>query len=218
MIYITKLVLIITHGLGLYNSYNFSPLICCTDEFIFQVNQWLENVMKITDEHFESFLHCPYKAYLLINNESGEQTDFEILQTELQNEYKSQNLPILRNKYAEGKTSSKFSIALSDLKRGEKIIFCENIDNQELACGIGALERVDDKSSAGKFYYCPVLFSYKEKLTKEDKILASFKSYVLSRLQSKQSDYAKIIYGQKQNLTRIKTSTNIKKVNFNAVA
>jgi predicted RecB family nuclease len=168
--------------------------------------------MKITDGHFESFLHCPFKSYLLINREVGIKTDFEILQTELQTKYENQILRILKNKYKEEEILEQSSITFSDLKKGKKIVIGKHIESHELICCINVLEKVNGKSTLGRFHYCPILLSHKEKLTKEDKILASFKGYVLNQLQSRQPEYARFIYGHKQKSIRIKISANNRQV------
>ena len=43
--------------------------------------------MKITENLFRNFLQCPYKAYLLLKGESGQKSDYEILQNELHDTY-----------------------------------------------------------------------------------------------------------------------------------
>ncbi len=168
--------------------------------------------MRITDDCLESYLYCPYKAYLLMNNEPGKQADFEILQTELQKEYKNQSSSILKNKYKENDIFEQSSLTLADLKFGRQILIGDHLDNHELSCSINALEKVNGKSSLGNFHYYPILLSYKEKLSKEDKIMMSFKGYVLGRIQSKQPEYGRTIYGHKQKSIKIKVNANIRKV------
>jgi predicted RecB family nuclease len=147
-----------------------------------------------------------------MNRKLGTKTDFEILQTELQTEYENQNLLILKNKYQQKEIHEKSTITLSDLKKGKKIIIGKHMESHELTCSINVLEKVKGKSTLGRFHYYPILFSHKEKITKEDKILMSFKSHVLSQLQSKQPEYARIIYGQTQKSIRIKIGEYIRKV------
>ena len=130
----------------------------------------------------------------------------------MQTEYKRHSLSILQSKYTEGDIFQQPSLKLANLKSGKKIIFCNHITNQELSSNINALEKIDGKSSLGKFHYYPISLSYKEKLSKEDKITMSFKGYILGHLQSKQPEYGKMIYGQKKKSIKIKMNTSIRKV------
>ena len=43
--------------------------------------------MKITEKLFREFLHCEHKAYLLLRDESGQKSEYEILQNELHDAY-----------------------------------------------------------------------------------------------------------------------------------
>ena len=50
--------------------------------------------MKITENFFRNFLQCPYKAFRLLKGESGQTSDYEILQNELHSDYVQK---VLRN-------------------------------------------------------------------------------------------------------------------------
>jgi hypothetical protein len=61
--------------------------------------------MKITGEIFESYMNYKYKAYLKFSGRSGNKTNYEILQTELQDSFESTVTQLGLRRTADGRGS-----------------------------------------------------------------------------------------------------------------
>jgi len=151
---------------------------------------------KIIDNSIiESFVNCKYKAYIRLNNESGNKTEFELLQNDLLELYKKKFYNTNR--------------ILQDFKFEEKQSIKENVlaiepylKTKELNIGFDAIEIIPVKHGSKKLHYVPVLISPKEKVTKIEKLILCLKCVVLFNVYSIDCDFGKIIYSD--NLKTIK--------------
>lgn len=165
-------------------------------------------VVRLDNEIFESYLTCRYKAFLKQENASGKKSDYEIMQQELMSKYKEyasrQLLFCCRNSSVLRKPIS----AIEALQKGTKFIFDTLLEADNIDSRYDALEKVIGKSDIGSFHYAPILFSEKEKISKENKMMLAFQGFVIGNIQNRTPQYGKIIHGQrfktvKVNLQRI---------------
>ena len=80
--------------------------------------------IRINNSMFIDYLKCKYKAYLKIIGETGEKTDYEILQNRLFNEYRESAANLIKSKWMSEKI----------LKDSSLIQFIEN--NKKLGINI----------------------------------------------------------------------------------
>src|SRR3990167_9441493 len=128
--------------------------------------------MEITKEVFESFLLCPYKAHRILRGESGNKSEFELIQNKISEIYHRKALEELYSGVENNKAGDKVTI-LRD----------QRISAQGLSSLFNVIESVPGKSALGSFHYTPMLFTPHQKPTKEETAAAAFDSLVLEGFQ-----------------------------------
>jgi hypothetical protein len=78
--------------------------------------------MMITSEHFYSYRFCEIKAYKLWSAQSGKRSHYEILESELSEEHKTNLMRSMRTRQNEREIICNKSISRTDLKRGKKLL------------------------------------------------------------------------------------------------
>ena len=115
--------------------------------------------MKITENLFRNFLQCAYKAHLLLNDESGEKSDYEILQNELHGAY-------VKKVCGKGVDAGNPEADLFKLGSGfgrELLRDIQlNYDDISVSCD-GIIKNVNETPHTG-FYYSPLVFSHKNEI------------------------------------------------------
>ena len=163
--------------------------------------------MVITNEVFSDYMKCKYRTYQKLKGKQETKSDYELLQIELENNYKKE---VIERLIASDKNSTVHLTTLlttTDLKHGYSFIANTNISFDDVVLEIDALERAPGKSKIGSFYYIPIYFCKDNKITKNHKLLITLSAFVLGQLQGKVPEFGKIMYGKE-----FKTS----KININA--
>jgi len=160
--------------------------------------------MMITSEHFYSYRFCEIKAYKLWNAQSGKRSHYEILESELSEEHKTNLMRSMRTRHNEREIICNKSISRADLKRGKKLLLEITIKYKEIQIQLDAAEKKRGKSALGSFHYIPVLFIHKKKVKKEEKLLLAFLAYVLGKRQGRYPEFGKIIYGQQFQVSKVR--------------
>lgn len=164
--------------------------------------------MEITKEVFENFIVCPYKAYRTIRKETGNKTEYEVMHRELADLYVTNAL----NKHFRDRTKTPEILPQdSAFNDGQHILHQKQISHHELS-SCCTVERVPENFGTGTFSYMPVLFTPKEKLSKNDKLLITFDSLILSGLQAHLPQYGKIIHGKNYKTTKVKIENQCNRV------
>lgn len=166
--------------------------------------------MIITKVIFESFLNCQYKAYRILKGDSGDKSEYEIMQGKIGSDYATDATIKLFAKYnADSEISHIQETTLTD---GHKIMHQKYINHHELSSCDCILERAAGESALVPFHYLPVLFVPKEKLAKDDKLAVAFDGLILGDLQGRSPESGKIIYGRDFKTIRIKIGHQKEKV------
>ena len=165
--------------------------------------------MKITDAIFRDFLNCKTKAFLGLQGESSPPSDYQRILIQLTTTYKNEALKKLFIRYKESQVVNLPISTLSALQEGHRLITDTYIDSGELCSYCNAIEKTKGTSQLGAFYYVPILFTAKEKIAKEDKLILAFTGLVLDSVQKRQPEYGKIIYGAGHKASRITLDTQI---------
>jgi len=164
--------------------------------------------MQITEQLFQSFSHCPYKAYLLLMGMVGEKADYELLQDELDNAY---IFDLIRSYCCH--PIQQFSVPNArELNLGRQLIANVNVAHGELASSSKLIVKCKGNSSLGEFYYMPIVASHKNKISKEEKILLAFRGLIIERMQQKSPEYGLIIYGKPRKITKVKIAKFVAEV------
>lgn len=154
------------------------------------------------NELIDSFIKCKYKAYCIFNHVSGEKTEFERFQEFLTGVYKEQFYKNLVHKN---------SLIIESINSPlNEISFVLNpvANYNEFTISFDAME-VQPAESNSRFYI-PIVISPREKITNYDKLCLVIKCILFSEANSLTIDYAKITYGKKANVLRLKLKSYLK--------
>ncbi len=164
--------------------------------------------MKITENLFKNFLKCAYKAHLLLKDESGQKSDYEILQNELHGAYVQKvcgkgvdDGHIPKSVFLEG--SSGFG---RELLRDIQL----NYDDISVLCD-GIFKNISETQHTG-FYYSPLIFSHKNKILKEDRYILAFRVWILEKMQNRRLEFGEIIYCNPCKRSKVKVGRYINEI------
>ncbi len=163
--------------------------------------------MKITKEIFLSFLVCPYKAYLLLNGESGNKSEYEALFKEIKEKYCVDGIKKFSVKQAPVEM-----IRDANLKDKNGVVYQPRIGHQDVYSDSCIIERVRGGSEFGTFHYVPIIFTPKEKFSQEDRFEIAYDGFILETLQSRRPEYGKVFCGDSFKITKLRIGSQIEKV------
>lgn len=166
--------------------------------FDFQVH------MPITSCLFEAFLKCPTKCYLLSLGEratGNEYADWVRMQNE---SYRSDGIKRLTRGITledcassliptENVISAKWNLAISYVARA-----------LDLESAIHAVEKVTSEARDKPEQFIPIRFIFKNKLSRDDKLLLAFDALALSETLKQEVGNGKIIHGHDRSTLKVK--------------
>ena len=156
-------------------------------------------------ESVPRLLPMPYKAFLKSKGEVGEVVDYEVIQNEADARYRDEAIKrLLRNHAGSQVLREPPSLALA-VKEGVKLIL--GAEGRSLGGGPAASTCSKGMSidrDAGSRLYVPVLFSHRNKLTREDSLLAAFHGIVLAEALGQPVPFVKVVHGPGFSVSRIK--------------
>jgi predicted RecB family nuclease len=162
--------------------------------------------MIITDLLFEACLKCPTKCWLRSTGETGTEnaySDWVRAQTE---SYCAQGTRRLRD----GVAPHECALSLSEPLRLKiaKWMLAVNVTARvkTLESRLHAVERVPSQGRGKPSRFIPIRFAFRNKLTKDDKLLMAFDAFVLSETLGREISHGKIIHGEGHAAMKMKTS------------
>jgi len=114
--------------------------------------------MKITEEVLTAYLHCKYKAYLLLTDVVREPSAYEQWLHRHQQEYTVAATRVLLDREEASCISSHTPLTSEYLQQGFATILGAHVEDASCAFAFHALQRVPGASFLGSFHYVPVLF------------------------------------------------------------
>jgi predicted RecB family nuclease len=165
----------------------------------------------ITNHIIESFLECPYKAYLLFHDEQGKPTEYERLGKDLLGMHRTDFYAQLCTKYDEsqllqGVTFEK-KLAITDTTYVLEPVF----QSEEVRISFDALEIAPHKELPSKLMYLPIEVIPKERVSKTDKLALALKCLLLTQAQRRvMPEFGKIVYGRALTSTKVKLAVYAK--------
>lgn len=157
----------------------------------------------IKREHIESYLQCPYKAYLQILGHSGIKTQYETLFDEIQTKYILQAIQKLVQTAQSNVRGNTVILTTDVLKKQEHFVINGTITIDDFFLRIEAIERVAIPSIFGNFAYIPVTIIHKKKISKADKLLVAAIGVLLEKWQKCSFGYGKIIHGADYRISKV---------------
>jgi predicted RecB family nuclease len=158
--------------------------------------------LPLTEEVFEAFLKCRYKAYLKLQGASGEKSDYEQSQARRVASYRAAARETLLQRQPEAAVLDR-PASLPEAIRGEAVLITNAVASDAgESCRLDALERVGDKGGRTMAYQ-PVRFVRGEKVTTADRLLLAFGASVLARIQGTPPTTGKVIHGSQFQASRV---------------
>ena len=161
--------------------------------------------MTITAELFGAFLQCPTKCWLKPIGEQGAGNPYaEWVQA--QNEsYRVAGIDRLRSSAMPGESVT--SPPADGLKEAKwRVALDVVVKTADLESRVHGVERVPSEGRGKPAQFIPVRFIFRNKLTKEDKLLLAFDALVLSGLLQRDLGIGRIIHGDDHTTLKVKTS------------
>ena len=162
----------------------------------------LEQPMKINNAVFLSYLHCPYKACLLLEGRSGQRTDYETLMADLDSGYKA-----LAQAALDGGRVSAAAVDCGDNVSGigasQLVTFDAKIEHGSFECILDALKPEAD-SFAGGPRYLPVVFCRTERVPRFEELRLALGGHLLSLVQRSRPATGIVINGANCSLKTVR--------------
>ncbi|HSZ54410.1 MAG TPA: TM0106 family RecB-like putative nuclease, partial [Tepidisphaeraceae bacterium] len=159
--------------------------------------------ISITAPLFASFVKCRYKAHLQAAGESGAGSAYERLVSDLDRDYREQLLRGWRKRLGAAQTIDSPLSLVAAVRQGYRLITNASATAGRFSVYFEALEHVADDPSAGTHGYVPLIFTHREKVTGQDKLLAVFFALALAEATGTPTPYAGIIHGPGGTVTKV---------------
>ena len=155
---------------------------------------------------FTAFCHCNFKAFLKASEVVGEPTEYEIVQTEADDEFKDKAIERLlrENKGAILRLPPSSPLVSNG---GNGLVLGAQIEGLGITLTYDVIEMHEVRHESQKSVYVPVLFSHKSKLAREDSILAALHGIVLAEAIGQPVPIVKLLHGPSFSVTRIKLNS-----------
>jgi hypothetical protein len=168
--------------------------------------------MTITAHLFEAFLKCPTKCYLRSLGETGTENAYaDWVQTEAE-AYRNASVKRL----TEGASPDECVTELTDttgLKTGKwRLAAVVLTQTRNLESRIHAIERISSEGRGKATMFIPIRFIFRNKLTKDDKLVLAFDAFVLSEALGRTVSMGKIIHGDGHSTFKVKTAGLVSRV------
>jgi predicted RecB family nuclease len=160
--------------------------------------------LKITDEVFTEYLHCKYKAYLILTGVVREPSDYEQWLRRPEEEYTAVATRALFDREDVYFIPSQTPITREDLTQGITTVIGPHVEDESFAFAFHALQRVPGASSVGPFHYVPVLFcGTGQSVSETQKLLLACGTLVLEKLQDVRPPSGMVICGGAYKARRV---------------
>jgi predicted RecB family nuclease len=173
--------------------------------------------MKINNTVFLSYLRCPYKAGLLLGNQTACPTDYQILMADLAHRYKSSAQAAISRGVPDVVTSPDLAAVPSILEDGPSLILDVTIETGAFNFHFDALKRCSAARSRAPQYE-PVLFHHEDTLPASQQLLLAFGGYVLERVQGHYPTAGIIVHGPQYSLRSVCLTSKYPRVELAAAA
>ena len=160
--------------------------------------------MKITEEVLTAYLHCKYKAYLLLTGVVQEPSEYEQWLHSHDQEYTAAATRVLLDREEASCLPSHTPLTSEHLTQGLTTILGAHVEDASCAFAFHALQRVPGASSVGPFHYVPVLFcGTGQSVSETQKLLLAGGTLVLERLQHVRPPSGIVICGDAYKARRV---------------
>jgi predicted RecB family nuclease len=163
--------------------------------------------MKITSNLFDAFLKCPTKCYLRSTGQTGAGNAYAEWIREQNDACQTETAKRLIEAVAdtEGAVASP---AAEDLKTATWGLAVNlPLERETMASRLHAVERVPSQGRGRPAQFIPIRFVFRNKLTKDDRLLLAFDALVLSQVLGRETSLGKIIHGHDHATLKVKVAS-----------
>src|SRR4051794_30385793 len=152
---------------------------------------------------FSGFCHCKYKAFLKASEVIGEPAEYELVQTEADEKYRVEAIERLLRQ-ADGEIARHpISLPLA-IEGGNALMLGAKVEGLGMALTYDVIEIHVDRHETRRPIPVPVLFSHKNKLAREDSLLAALHGIVLAEAIDLPVPFVKIVHGSGFSVSKVK--------------
>jgi len=154
--------------------------------------------MKITPDLFQAYLKCPMKCWLRAAGEVPTGNTYAEWVKTRDESYvanqaarlvgESSNGEVAVSPELESLKSAKWQLATNIALQGQ-------VNSCAVECCLHAVERIPSEGRGKAAQFIPVRFIFRNKLTKDDKLLLAFDAFLLGQTLGREIALGKIIYG-----------------------
>jgi predicted RecB family nuclease len=162
--------------------------------------------MQITSDIFEAYLKCPTKCWLksLGEKETGN-IYAEWVQTHIET-YRKEGIEQLLNGCAIKDVASS-QVGTQNVKTAKwKLAPDFPAKKEKIESTIHLVERIPSEGRGRPAQFSPVRYIFRNKLTKDDKLLVAYDAHVLSEMLGRDIAHGKIIHGDNYTTQKVRTS------------
>ena len=160
--------------------------------------------MQITESLFVAYCQCPFKAFLKSKGEVGEVVDYEVIQKEADARFRDVAIERLLRSHAESQVTREPSSLRLAVKEGVKLIVGATVEALGVALRFDLLELLVDRDDDRRAVCVPLQFSHRNKLSREDSLLAAFHGIILAEALGQPVPFVKVAHGSEFSVSKTK--------------
>jgi predicted RecB family nuclease len=151
---------------------------------------------KITREALENFLHCKYKARLILAGEQGNKCDYERLLDESRQEVRRLAVEKILARHPNREVARDVPLNAATLRQGPPFILDATLNDDAFSVRFDGLKKVEGASQLGDFHYIPVLFHEGRQVGTAHRHLLEALALLLSRVQGRSPGHGVVYHGR----------------------
>ena len=167
--------------------------------------------MKLTSGLFEAFLRCPTKCYLRSTGQTGVGNAYAEWVHEQNDAYRKEAVQRLVT-VTEGEAAVAIPSAANLKTATWRLAGDLPLETETMASRLHAVERVPSQGRGKAAQFVPIRFVFRNKLTKDDRLLLAFDALVLSEVLGREVSVGKIIHGDDHATLKVKVASLLGKV------
>ena len=166
---------------------------------------------KITSAILESYVVCPYKAYLKHAGHCGTISEYEAVLQTFSSDVKERGTQRILRQHPERSIVSGQPLTTAALKRGPLFVLDTTVEDDRFFLSLHGLKKVPGSSPLGAFLYLPIVFHEAQHVHKEQRLILALYSVVLTQYQGTVSTSGIIWHGRDGQTTRVQLTQEIPK-------
>lgn len=163
--------------------------------------------MTVTSDLVEAYLKCPTKCFLLSHEEVETGNAYAEWTRTKTASFRSEGIQRLVTRLAPEKCATSMpgieTLRAAHWQLATDFKACSN--NLQVSCH--AVERVPPSGRGGADQFAPIRFVFRNKLTRDDKLVIAFDGLVLSEMLGLKVEIGKIVHGDNYAVFKVKTPT-----------